>query len=264
MCLLGIAWRMHPRFALVLIANRDEFHARPAAPLAPWPEPPGMFAGRDLQAGGTWLAVDRTQRLGVVTNFRELQRPRRDAPSRGGIIPQYFAQPHPPGKFLRALKSHARAYAGFNVLLGDAHALWYASNRIGEFARPLPPGLYGLSNHVLDSPWPKLERTRVRLQRWLKASRGDDADAAFPTLFEMLADRTPAEPDPALAGLPRDLEAAISAPFVVHPSYGTRCSTLVLIDGTAAPPGVLHIAERRFDAAGALAGVERFSLNPAP
>jgi uncharacterized protein with NRDE domain len=141
MCLLGIAWRMHPRYALVLIANRDEFHARPAAPLAPWPTPQGMFAGRDLQAGGAWLGVDGAQRLGIVTNFRELQRSRRSAPSRGALIPQYFAQSRPPAEFLRGIETDAPGYSGFNLLLADAQDLWYASNRADEFARRLPAGL---------------------------------------------------------------------------------------------------------------------------
>ena len=145
MCLLVLAWRMHPRYALVVAANRDEFHERPAAALAKWPAPEQILAGRDLRAQGTWLALDRARRFGVVTNFRELQRPRADAPSRGGLIPQYLrcaraahrsSSPRWPGK--------AAEYSGFNLLLADQGSLWYGSNRATPFARALAAG----------GPWP--------------------------------------------------------------------------------------------------------------
>src|SRR6266513_1014805 len=129
MCLLVLAWQAAPRYRLAVAANRDEYHERPAAALAKWPEPPGIIAGRDLRASGTWLGVDRERRFGVVTNFRELQPPRRGEPSRG--------DPARAGEFFPALEAHDAHYPGFNLLLSDDESLWYGSNRATPFARPL-------------------------------------------------------------------------------------------------------------------------------
>src|SRR5690606_649818 len=137
MCLLVLAWQTHPRYRLVIAANRDEYHDRPAAPLARWPSPDDFLAGRDLRAGGTWLAVDRERRFGVVTNFRERQRPRRSAPSRGMLVPRWLRHRGEAREFLANLEADAAGYSGFNLLVGDASSLWYASNRADEFARPL-------------------------------------------------------------------------------------------------------------------------------
>jgi uncharacterized protein with NRDE domain len=255
MCLLVLAWAAHPRYRLIVAANRDEYHERPAAPLAKWPEPPGILAGRDLRAAGTWLGLDPARRFGVVTNFRELQRPQPGAPSRGSLIPQYLSRAHGPREFFRSLEPAAQDYSGFNLLLGDAQALWYGSNRAVPFARELPPGVYGLSNELLDTPWPKLLRVKARFQQWLGQPHGAAAE-----LFALLADRTPAAeadgPQPT-GGLPREWQRILSAPFVVHPAYGTRCSSVVLLE----PGGGLYVAERRFDAAGAPAGESEFRLN---
>jgi len=262
MCLLVIAWQAQPRYRLVVAANRDEYHARPAAPLASWPPPAELLAGRDLQAGGTWLGLDRARRFGVVTNFRELQRARAGAPSRGALIPRYLGATGDAGaaataaQFFTALEPQARAYAGFNLLLTDRDSLWYGSNRARPFARPLQPGVYGLSNELLDTPWPKLERVRAGFEAWLRT-----ADPAAPEqLFALLNDRTPAPEGTLTAegGLPREWQRALSAPFVLHPQYGTRCSTVVLLEGD----GRLYLAERRFDAHGEPTGETEFRLNP--
>jgi len=256
MCLLVLAWQAHPRYRLVVAANRDEFHARPAAPLAKWPPPAEILAGRDLRAGGAWLGLDRSRRFGVVTNFRELQPPQPAAPSRGSLIPRYLgaARGARPGaaEFFAALEREAAAYSGFNLLLTDAHALWYGSNRAAPFARALPPGVYGLSNELLDTPWPKLTRVRSGFEAWL--ARPDPAPAA---LFDLLADRTPSALSGAdTGGLPRQWARALSAPFVLNLRYGTRCSTLLLQQ----PAGELYLAERRFDPAGTLTGESEFRL----
>src|SRR6187551_3745570 len=159
MCLLVLAWRCHPRHRLVVAANRDEFHARAAAPLGPWGPPSGVIGGRDLLAGGAWFAVDTRRRFGIVTNFREFGQQRSSAPSRGALIPGFLAGFDSAGACLQALEPEAPAYAGFNLLLADRDSLWYASNRAAPFASELPPGIYGLSNEFLDTPWPKLVRT---------------------------------------------------------------------------------------------------------
>jgi uncharacterized protein with NRDE domain len=246
MCLLVIAWRVHPRYRLLLAANRDEFHDRPALPLARWDAPPDVVGGRDVQAGGTWLAVDTEHRLGVVTNYRELARQRRSAPSRGGLIPAYLGSATAPKSFLDSIELDAAGYAGFNLLLADRESLWYASNRADRFARELEPGLYGLSNHALDTPWPKLVKVRERFADLLAADTVDTA-----ALLTMLADREPAAVDSQPpTGLPPDWERALSSPFVNHQNYGTRCSTIVSVTHA----GQAHVFERRFDRSGQPAG----------
>src|SRR5579871_3643023 len=129
MCLLVLAWQAHPRYRLIVAANRDEYHERPSAPLAKWAPPDEILAGRDLRAGGTWLGVDRDRRFAVVTNFRELQKPLSDAPSRGELVPGYLRGRAGAQHTLEALGPTAAAYAGFNLLLADGESLWYASNR---------------------------------------------------------------------------------------------------------------------------------------
>jgi uncharacterized protein with NRDE domain len=261
MCLLVLAWQCHERYRLVVAANRDEFHDREAAPLAKWPPPADILAGRDLRSRGTWLGIDRARRFGVVTNYRELQAPLPAAPSRGDLIPSYLAarsgdSPAGPAQFLAGLEGRAARYSGFNLLLADADALCYGSNRTSPFARALRPGVYGLANESLDTPWPKLERVRAGLQRWLRAATA----AGSEPLFALLADRAPAEL-PAHAttgGLPREWARALSAPFVLHPQYGTRCSTVLLIESA----GAVYISERRFDAAGEVSGQSEFRLPP--
>jgi uncharacterized protein with NRDE domain len=256
MCLLVLAWRAHPRYRLVVAANRDEFHDRAAAPLAPWPPPAQILAGRDLRAGGTWLALDRARRFGVVTNYREAQRPRTGAPSRGDLIPRFLAGGASAAKFFVQLEKEAAVYSGFNLLLADRDALWYGSNRTAPFARQLLPGVHGLSNELLDTPWPKLLRVRRAFEAWLNAS----AQQSTATLFAMLADRTQSAPEGALpeSGLPPELERVLSAPFVLHPVYGTRCSTVLLLDGS----GAVSFIERRFDATGAQSAETEYQLNP--
>jgi uncharacterized protein with NRDE domain len=256
-CLLVLAWRAHPRYRLVVAANRDEFHERAAAPLAKWPPPQPILAGRDLRAQGTWLALDRARRFGVVTNYRELQPPRPGAPSRGDLIPAYLATPATSGpqEFFARLAPQAAQYSGFNLLLADARALWYGSNRGQPFARELPPGVYGLSNESLDTPWPKLQRVRTGFESRLAA-----AELAPAALFALLADRTPA-PQAAATGtgaLPAEWERALSAPFVLHPRYGTRCSSVLLLQES----GQMYLGERRFGADGTNAGETEFRLNP--
>lgn len=248
MCLLVMAWQAHPRYRLVVAANRDEFHDRPAAPLASWKPTHEILAGRDLRAGGTWLALDRGRRFGVVTNFRELQRPEPAAPSRGELIPGFLRNADCAQAYLAKLAPAASAFSGFNLLLADARALWYASNRAPQFVRPLSPGIYGLSNQLLDTPWPKLRRVRRRFEQWL----GDSREHASAELLAILADRVRAQPGEELpdTGLSPQWERVLSSPFVEDPIYGTRCSTVLLLEFT----GALQIIERRFDARGDCSG----------
>jgi uncharacterized protein with NRDE domain len=258
MCLWVLAWRIHARYRLVVAANRDEYHARAAAALGPWKEPPGMIGGQDLQALGAWFAVDRQRRCGIVTNFREFGRRRRSAPSRGGLIPGYLAAGQSPADYLGGLETDAPGYAGFNLLLSDRDSMWYASNRADQFARELPPGIYGLSNEFLDTPWPKLVRVRERFAALLGSAQSADRRVLAGDLFAALADREPA-PAESLppSSLAPELARKLSAPFVLDPTYGTRCSTVLTISYDDA----LLIAERRFDAHGDPAGESEYALN---
>ena len=263
MCLLVMAWRTHPHYRLIVAANRDEFHARPTAPMAVWNDAPAILAGRDLSAQGTWLAVDRLRRFGVITNFRDVQARRPEAPSRGGLIPDWLQHRATPTSFLGQLEPRAQSYAGFNLLLNDGDTLWYASNRAPRFAAALAPGVYGLSNLLLDTPWPKLTRVREKFAQWLdaeSASRAAAPAAASELLFAMLADRTRSLPE-AQAGtrpLPPEWVQVLSSPFVVHPVFGTRCSTLVMIGHD----GWLCIQERRFGPDGEVTGQSGWQLAP--
>ena len=258
MCLLVLAWRCHPRFRLIVGANRDEYHARPATALAPWPDVPGVVGGRDQQAGGAWLAIDSKRRFGIVTNFREFGRRRRSAPSRGGLIPAYLGQSGSAREYLDGLETDAPGYAGFNLLLADRDSLWYASNRADQFARELAPGIYGLSNEFLDTPWPKLVRVRARFEALLAGPASEDRKALAAALFSMLEDRR-TEPPESLApsDLTPDWARKLSAPFVLDSSYGTRCSTVL----TLSHDDSLEIAEHRFDAGGAPSGETEYALN---
>jgi len=256
MCLLVVAWKSHPRYRLVVAANRDEFHDRPAAPLGWWNDEPRVLAGRDLQAGGAWLGVSRSGRFGAVTNFRELERAAApDAPTRGRLVPDFLAADGLPGALVAATAGAADRYAGFNLLLAAPDSLHYCSNRVPEPARALAPGIYGLSNHWLDSPWPKLVRSRERFGRAIESG-----ETVTDACFDLLSDRDPAPADAMPAtGLPPDLERALSSPFVLHERYGTRCSTVVLVGHD----GHTTVAERRFDAAGTLTGATRLEFDAA-
>jgi len=260
MCLLVMAWRSHARYRLVVAANRDEYHARESAPLGAWHDSPGITGGRDLQAGGAWFAVDPRRRFGIVTNFREFGRRRRSAPSRGGLIPAYLSADPGPGGFLGPLEVDAPGYAGFNLLLGDRDSLWYASNRADRFARELPPGIYGLSNEFLDTPWPKLVRVRERLANLLSDPVAEDRHVLVAALFAALADREPASPESLRnSDLSPEWARKLSAPFVLDPAYGTRCSTVL----TISHDDELAMLERRFDAQGDPSGETEYALNAA-
>jgi uncharacterized protein with NRDE domain len=250
MCLLVFAWRPEATEPLVLAGNRDEFHERPAAPAAWWQN--GSLGGRDLRAGGSWLAAHRSGRFAVVTNYREPIEEGRGPRSRGELVTGFLGGRQDPESFAGEVASRGREYGGFNLLLGTPDALVYLSNR-GRGPERLSPGVYGLSNHLLDTPWPKLERTRARFERVLE--NGADTGA----LLDMLADRAPA-PDSELpsTGIGPEWEKLLSSPFIVSPLYGTRCSTVL----KTGKDRIMEFVERRFDPAGEPAGqaAYRFSF----
>ena len=250
MCLVVFAWETHPDYRMILAANRDEFHGRPALPLHWWPDRPTVLAGRDLQAGGTWLAVSRNGRFATVTNYREGQRPRAGLRSRGDLVADFVSGTPSPEAFLNSLEGER--YAGFSLLVSDGKELWYGSNR-GDAPTRLKKGIYGLSNAALDTPWPKLIRTRSGLEKLVRANTINESE-----LLRLLSDRKPAAQHEIDAGdLSFEFARTVSAPFIVSDTYGTRCSTTLLWSVT----DTVRLAEYRFDPSGNAAGEASFSYD---
>lgn len=253
MCLLLLAWKVHPRYELLVAANRDEQHARPTAPLDYWPDVPGVLAGRDLVAGGTWLAA-RAGRFAAVTNFREEATASAGLRTRGELVVRYLESGLAPDAFAGRLAADGSLYAGFNLILGDRDQLCYASNRSEPFARPLEPGLHGLSNHRLGTPWPKLTQGLLAL--------GDHVDAGLETMEPLFTALLQQEPDriPGQATGQADLPwPASSGPFISHEQFGTRSTTLMWRENTQH----MGIEERRFGPRGVPAGRSTIRLTGA-
>ena len=250
MCLVAFAIDAHPRYALVIAANRDEFHDRPARTAHWWPE--GWLAGRDLEAGGTWFGVRRDGRYALVTNVREPGRRDALAASRGSLVTDAL-EAASLADHIRALASSGGKYNGYNLVAGDTRGARWQSNR-HDAAQPLGRGVSALSNAALGTPWPKVLRLRAAMDAWTTA--GEDAPDA---LFDALADRA-LVPDAGLpsTGVPLDWERMLSAPFIVSERYGTRCSTVLVVGRDREA----RFVERSFDAAGRLSGTvdERFAL----
>lgn len=241
MCIAAVAWRRDNEYPLIVVANRDERHDRPAAPLARWSDGSGIVAGRDLQSGGTWLGVgERTGRLALITNFRDPERFAADAPSRGALVTQWLS-----GEWSRVEDrlGDLPHYNGFSLILTDGTDGWIIDNR----TMPSPVTMsarrtYGLSNGPLSDPWPKVERLVGEIDRVIDSGQlGEDA------LFAPLA----------LTGANVAADSADAPVFIVDPVYGTRCSTVVVIDAG----GRGAIAERRFDRTGAQIGKTRIDIS---
>lgn len=228
MCLIVFALRARADLPLVIAANRDEFYARPTAPAGPWPEAPEVIGGRDLREGGSWLGITRSGRWAAVTNYREPALARLGAASRGKLVADFLTGELTPADYLRSLVPRAAEFNGFNLLVGDRGSVRWFSNRAGGHPlhdRDLEPGVYGLSNHLLNTPWPKVQQGRADLERALDT--GADAD----TLLEGLLDRTLAdEADLPSTGVPLAQERALSSRFITGTEYGTRSSTVIRID----------------------------------
>jgi uncharacterized protein with NRDE domain len=239
MCLILFAYEAHTKYRLVVAANRDEFYARPTARAQFWPNAPDVLAGRDLTHGGTWLGVTRGGRFAAVTNYREPRAAVPDAPSRGHLVGEFLNGTDSPGEYLARVAANASRFNGFNLLAGDAASLYYYSNRSGA-PRRLAPGIYGLSNHLLDTPWPKVEAGKGALAALVSGAAGPEREA----LFRLLSDRERAEdsrlPD---TGVGVEMERTLSPLFIRSQGYGTRSSTVLL----AGRDGRIEFVERSFD-----------------
>ncbi|HEY9505712.1 MAG TPA: NRDE family protein [Gemmatimonadales bacterium] len=241
MCLILLAHDTHPDYSLVVAANRDEFYDRPTARAAFWKDAPRVLAGRDLRAGGTWLGIDRGGRFAAVTNYRQGRREPEAPESRGRLVSDYLTGGSDGGAHVERVEREAARYNGFNLIAGDTGALFYLSNREGQ-ARALEPGVYGLSNHLLDSPWPKVTAAKSGLSALL-AGGGD----LVPSLFDLLADRRQAvDAELPATGVGPEWERLLSSAFIASEGYGTRCSTVVLVGRD----GCVVFAERGFGPGG--------------
>lgn len=240
MCLIAWSWRQHPDYPLVVLANRDEAHARPSAPAHWWEhsEPP-ILAGRDLEAGGTWLGLTPAGQFAALTNRPGPEPAGADAPSRGGLAVHCLSTANGAARIPAELQSVAGDYAGFNLLFGDGRSLVFLSNR--ESARVLGPGVHAMANGALDEPIPKVERLAGRLRHWA----GSGAQPTFDDWLEVLAD-------------PRPLEEGLahSAVFVKGEQYGTRASTIVVVGGG----GRVDFIERTYAPGGRPGNVAHFEF----
>lgn len=243
MCLLLFAYRADAEFPLVVAANRDEYHRRPAAPASWWHDAP-ILAGRDLEAGGTWFGVNREGQFAAVTNFRDPSSRVAGTRSRGELVVDTLLTKQAGLSWLDALWARRELYNGFNLVFGGRDGVFSFSNRSQE-PRELEPGIYGLSNHLLETPWPKVVRGKEKLAACLSAHQSLSTN----TLLDLLYDRSaPLDEHLPRTGVSLEWERLLSPMFIVSADYGTRASTAVIVDRY----GQVQFAERAFDAAGSV------------
>ena len=233
MCLIVFAWQVIPGLSLLAAANRDEFYERPALEAHWWADHSDVYAGRDLRGNGTWLGITRGGRFAAITNVRDPGRLRADAPSRGALVADFLAGSDSASDYIEALSANAGQFNGFNLLVCDGtEMIWYTNAETDDprNGMPLPHGIYGVSNGLLDTPWPKVTRTKAEFASLM--CQGAPADA----YFDMLSDTTrPSDCRLPHTGVPLEWERILSPVFIESPGYGTRCSTVVqlLQDGSA-------------------------------
>ncbi|HJO11230.1 MAG: NRDE family protein [Gammaproteobacteria bacterium] len=259
MCLIVIAHQASIKYPFVLAANRDEFFSRPSAEANFWTNESVagavILGGRDLVQGGTWLGVTRDGRFAAVTNIRNPSAPQTMPRSRGELTRGFLEGSHSPGEYLHTLSSSVEEFAGFNLLLGDARQVFYMNN-IEGMVRQLEPGIYGLSNGLLDSAWPKVQRAKDDMENALAVGAELQTDA----LLDLMNNRDRAEdgklPD---TGVPLELERALSSVFIHNPErkYGTRCSTAIIYNAK----NNIRFSEQNYDEEGQETGRHFFELN---
>ena len=226
MCLILLAFKTDPAYKLIIAANRDEYYDRPTAPAGFWKESPHLLAGRDLRAGGTWIGITREGRIGAVTNYRDPASVKENAPSRGRLVSNFLKGQEDPVEYLDMLAQEADRYNGFNLIIGEKDEVYGYSNQ-GDGMKELSPGIHGLSNHLIDTPWPKVTRGKDGLAGLI--SKGEEPSPG--KLFNILRDRTVVHDDTLPdTGVGLDWERLLSPIFILSPGYGTRSSTILLID----------------------------------
>lgn len=239
MCFLLFAVNSHPQYPFILAANRDEFFQRPTQAAEFWQEFPQLFAGRDLSQGGTWLGVTKTGRISALTNFRSPENNQEDRPSRGNLVSDFLQGSEAPKAYLEELINRDQQYNGFNLIVGTLESLYYYSNRTHQI-QTLKKGIFGLSNHLLDTPWPKVQTGKLNFSALCNKPDGPSHDQ----LFELLSDQGIATdtslPD---TGVGLDIERKLSSIFIVGETYGTRSSTVVLVN----KQGKVEFRERTYN-----------------
>ncbi|WP_085992875.1 NRDE family protein [Oceanobacillus senegalensis] len=226
MCLINFHFQSHPKYKLIIAANRDEFYKRPTAPASFWKDEPNILAGRDLMQMGTWFGVTRGGRFAALTNYRDPSLTENRKISRGEIVRYYLAENTSPKSFLNCLQKEKKQYAGFNIIVGNAEQLYHYNNILDEI-QSISPGTHGLSNHTLDTPWPKVVKGKQKLEEYVNQHKEINPDA----LFKIISDSEKA-PDDQLpdTGIGIEMERMLSPLFIQSPEYGTRSSTVLLID----------------------------------
>jgi len=252
MCLLVFAYKFHRDYPLVLVANRDEYYDRPTAPARFWEDFPHLLAGKDLKDGGTWLGVTRSGRIAAITNYRDPRNQKTGAPSRGMLVRDFLVGRQTSLEYLKSLAHRADQYNGFNLIVGDKEGLYWYSNR-GPGIRGLEPGIHGLSNHLLDTPWPKVVRAKEALLDLLSGDRFPADEEFFKLLLDQTRPRDSELPD---TGVGLEWERILSPIFITSPVYGTRSSTLVFMHAN----GKVRFVERSHDKEAPSPRVREFSF----
>jgi uncharacterized protein with NRDE domain len=224
MCLILFSLNNHPVYKLIIAANRDEFYARKTAPAGYWPDHPDILGGRDLEAQGTWMAMNLQGKIAMVTNYRDPLNINPNAPSRGKLVSDYLGDSLSAYDYLKLIEPLAKEYNGFNLLAGTIDELFYLSN-YSKGIQKIKPGLHGISNHLLETPWPKVVLGKERFQRVLDQEKIDPQQLLTVLYYDHRADA--GLPD---TGISLEREKALSSMFIKTVDYGTRCSTAVLVD----------------------------------
>lgn len=236
MCLIAFALNEHPDYPFIMVANRDEFYERPTSYASFWEDQPDVLGGRDLKGGGTWIGVAQSGKVAAVTNYRDPQHISETAKTRGDLTKDYLTSSTPATQYLEQVKKEGASYNGFNLLLFEEGMAHYYSN-YGEDIQQVEKGIFGLSNALLDTPWPKLEKLKSRFGKAIQSEFDVDA------LLELLTDsETATDSDLPKTGIPYEWEKAISAICIDTPTYGTCCSTIILLDKS----GNLSFTEKSF------------------
>lgn len=253
MCLIAFAYHMHPEYNLVLIANRDEFYKRPTRAAQFWSNEgtPELLAGKDLQGGGTWMGITKSGKWGALTNYRDPSWKRENPPTRGNIVLDYLQNEHSPEIFVHHLRKTAQQFEGFNVLAGDSNSLFHYSNANDKIT-PVEPGIHGVSNAVLDTPWPKLEYAKNQLEQCVTQN-----NITPESLFQILKnEQHAADDDLPKTGIPYEWEKAISPVFIQTENYGTRSSSLLYVKRN----GSVRFLERRYSTDGKVTEDNEFAF----
>lgn len=238
MCLILVAYKKHPKYDLIVAANRDEFYKRATKPAHFWEDHPQILAGRDLEAGGTWMGLNKRGEVSMLTNFRDLTNIKTDAPSRGHLVSDFLLNELNGKQYLNQVAEKGHLYNGFNMICGSASALYYYGN-YQKGVHEIGPGIHGLSNALLNTGWPKVEKGKQKLEQII-ARQNFQKEELFEALYDDIKAPEELLPD---TGVGLEKEKMLSPMFIKSPEYGSRCSTLLLVKKS----GHMIYSERTYD-----------------